>query len=306
MKDQLTIALPVYKRTDFVKAALDSAVNQTVECSILLIDNNSPHHDFKTIVEAYKRPNMEYVRMEETVPQDENFNNCFRLAKTPWVTVLHDDDMLHCQYVEFSQKLIENYGDELGGIIYGTYVGEEEWKDVGQQKELSSDIRKLNPAYFHFRNVPFPGVLVKTNTALKLGGFTNDLHPIADFDFWLRYSKEEQFFFVNQLMSYFRISPTQSTNHLIDAMVNDIYEYRLREIRASRHNNTLALLGMEHARITNLEYFRNTYESIQIPEDIVNQDKMEKARKRMANPLLRKVVERYVRKVSFSAVRPIK
>ena len=54
MKDKLTIALPVYKRTDFVKSALDSAVKQTVPCSILLIDNNSPHDDFKKIVDSYE------------------------------------------------------------------------------------------------------------------------------------------------------------------------------------------------------------------------------------------------------------
>src|SRR6056297_2582685 len=115
MKDVITIALPVYNRTDYVKTALDSAVNQTVECSILLIDNNSPHDDFKKIVDSYKNANIKYVKTEETVPQDENFNNCFRYAETPWVTVLHDDDALHCQYVEFSEKIFKKYGDKAGG-----------------------------------------------------------------------------------------------------------------------------------------------------------------------------------------------
>ena len=161
MFDQLTIALPVYKRTDFVKQALDSAVNQTVPCKIVLIDNNSPHDDFKTIVDSYKNPNITYVKTEETVPQDENFNNCFRYSDSKWVTVLHDDDMLHCQYVEFSKHLIEKHGDALGGIIYQCHVGEAEWSEVGTRKALTGDIRKLNPAYFHFQNIPFPSVLLK-------------------------------------------------------------------------------------------------------------------------------------------------
>jgi glycosyltransferase involved in cell wall biosynthesis len=87
MENQLTIALPVYKRTDFIRKALDSAVNQTVKCRILLIDNNSPHDDFRTIIESYNNPLMKYVKTSETVPQDENFNNCFRYAETPWVTI---------------------------------------------------------------------------------------------------------------------------------------------------------------------------------------------------------------------------
>jgi glycosyltransferase involved in cell wall biosynthesis len=300
MKDQLTIALPVYKRTDFIKSALDSAVNQTVKCSILLIDNNSPHGDFETIVNRYKDADIRYVRTHETVPQDENFNNCFRYTETPWVTVLHDDDMLHVQYVEFCQKILERFGDETGGIIYRTHVAEEEWKEVSTAVELTSDIRRLNPAYFQFHNVPFPGVLVKKDTALELGGFNNDLHPIADFDFWLRYSKREQFFYVNQDMSYFRISPAQSTNHLIEAMVNNIYKYRIAEIRNSRHDNALARLGVEHARNVNLDYFRNTYTSVEMPEEITNRDKMERSRRLLRNSLMKKVIEKYIYSLSFS------
>ena len=94
MEDLLTIALPVYKRTDYIKSALDSAINQTVKCRILLIDNNSPHEEFKKIIDSYNNPLIEYVKTDSTVPQDENFNNCFRYSRTPWVTILHDDQVI--------------------------------------------------------------------------------------------------------------------------------------------------------------------------------------------------------------------
>ena len=102
MEDLLTIAIPVYNRTDYIRKALDSAVNQTVKCRILLIDNHSPHDEFKKILDSYDYPYKKYYRTEETVPQDANFNNCFTQAETPWVTILHDDDMLHCQFVEMA------------------------------------------------------------------------------------------------------------------------------------------------------------------------------------------------------------
>ena len=38
MQDILTIAIPVYKRTDYIRSALNSAVNQSVKCRIILID----------------------------------------------------------------------------------------------------------------------------------------------------------------------------------------------------------------------------------------------------------------------------
>ena len=300
MKDRLTIALPVYKRTDFVRKALESAINQTVECSILLIDNHSPHNEFKEIIESYRNVDIEYVKTEETVPQDENFNNCFRFAKTPWVTVLHDDDMLHFQYVEFCRDIFNRFGEKVGGIIYKNHVGEEEWDEVDKRKKLTDDIRKLNPSYFHFHNIPFPGVLLKKDQALKIGGFNNDLHPIADFDFWYRYSLIENVYYVNQEMAYFRISPTQSTNRLIDSMINNIYEYRLREIRKSKHNNLLAKLGLEYSRMNNIQYFKDTYYEVEMPKRFINEDKMTKASRILKNRVIRKTVEKYMNYLSFS------
>jgi len=74
----------------------------------------------------------------------------------------------------------------------------------------------------------------------------------------------------------------------------------MEEIRNSRHNNALARLGVEYARNVNLDYFRNTYTSVEIPEDIVNRHKMERSRKLLRNSLLRKVVEKYIYALSFS------
>ncbi len=301
MKDQLTIALPVYKRTDFVKSALDSAVNQTVKCSILLIDNNSPHDDFKKIVESYPDADIKYIKTDETVPQDENFNNCFRFAETPWVTVLHDDDMLHCQYVEYCEKVFQKFGEDCGGIVFPSFVSEHEWKDLSTTREMTSDIRILHPAYFHFHTLPFPGILVHKDVAMKLGGFKNGLHPIADFDFWFRYTSEvKKMFYVAQQMAFYRISPSQSTNHLIDAMINKIYTYRLDLIKKSKHNNFLARLGLEHSRIHNIEYFQTTYDNLELPERFVNEKKMIRAKRIIRISLINKIIEKYLSMLSFS------
>lgn len=299
MKEKITIGLPVYKRTDYIRKALDSAVNQTQPCSILLIDNNSPHDDFKTIVDSYKNAHIKYVKTDKTVPQDENFNNCFRYAETPWVTVLHDDDMLHCQYVEYSMKIFERFGDDVGGIAYPSYVGEEEWDEISKTREMTADIRIMNPPFFYFRNIPFPGVLVNKDVAMELGGFNSDLHPIADFDFWYRYTNRMKMFYVNQMMSFYRISPSQSTNHLIDAMINHVYQYRVREIENGKHNNYLCKLALEQARLNNIKYFKDTYDSVEIPE-LVNHKGLRKAEKILKYSIPSKVVRRYANRISYS------
>ena len=303
MKDKLTIALPVYNRTDFVKSALDSAVKQTVPCSILLIDNNSPHDDFKKIVDSYEGIEIKYIKTEETVPQDENFNNCFRYAETPWVTVLHDDDMLHCQFVEFCRNIIEKHGKDVGGVMVPSFVSEEEWSEIYTLKSMSEDIKFVREPYFYFNTVPFPGVLVNKDVALKIGGFNNELFPVADFDFWYRYSREMPMVYIPQPMAFYRISASQSTNSMVTDMINNIYEYRLRLIKNSRKNNLLTRLGLEHARIENIEYFKMTYDRLELPDTFVHNRELKRAKKLLSFAPLRKVVERYKRRISFSPLK---
>jgi len=300
MKEKLTIALPVYKRTDFVKSALDSAVKQTVPCSILLIDNNSPHDEFKQIVDSYEGVDIKYIKTKETVPQDENFNNCFRYAETPWVTVLHDDDMLHCQFVEYCQSLMDKYGEDVGGVMVPSFVGEQEWAEIYTQKEMTDDIRFIREPYFYFNTVPFPGVLVKRDVALKIGGFNNKLFPIADFDFWYRYSREMPMVYIAQPMAFYRISPSQSTNSMVHDMINNIYEYRLRLIKQGKKNNRLTRLGLEHARIENIQYFTETYDNLELPDTFAREREMNRAKKLLSFSPLRKLVVRYKKHISFS------
>lgn len=302
MINELTIALPVYKRTDFVREALDSAINQSVKCTVLLIDNNSPHNDFKEILESYNYPHAKYVRTSETVPQDENFNNCFRYAETPWVTILHDDDILHHQFVEQTQKVLERYGDKVGGLTFRSHVSDVVWDGLNKPVTLTENIRILREPFFIFRHLtPFPGVVLKTKTALDMGGFIDELHPVADFDFWYRYSMKEKMFLVDQTMAYYRISPAQSTNHLIKAMINNLYEYRLGILKKSGYNNPISRLALENSRLTNIDFFKKTYEKIELPETIINEASMIRAEKRLKNRYIRGIISRYEDKISFES-----
>jgi glycosyltransferase involved in cell wall biosynthesis len=299
MQDQYTITFPVYNRTDFFRTALDSAVNQTVKCRILVIDNHSPHDDFKHIVESYNNPLIKYIKTSETVPQDENFNNCIRYCETPWLTILHDDDTLHCQYVELAQKLITEHSD-LGGFAVDCQVGAEEWQGIHEKVVFTEDIKIVAEPYFYFSNLSaFPGVTFCRDIALSLGGFNVDLHPIGDNDFWYRLAKASKVLLVNQKFAYYRVSPSQSTNRLMEAMINEVYKYRLNLIRNGRHNNILTRLALEESRLSNIRYFYSMYDEVQMPPKHYARGWMIFAKIFFFFPGTLKLIYRYKRLISF-------
>jgi glycosyltransferase involved in cell wall biosynthesis len=306
MIDLLTISLPVYKRTEYFRLAIESAINQTVKCRILVVDNNSPHDDFKKIVDSYNNPLIEYIKTSETVPQDENFNNCIRFTKTPWITILHDDDYLHCQFVELAQKILGKYKDTIGGFSVRNHVDSQEWPDVNTKVNLAEDFLVVKPTYFYFKQLtPFPGVVFNRELGLKLNGYNVSLHPIADLDFWRRLSENSTMLYVSQTLAYYRISPNQSTNRLIDDMINNVYRYRLNLIRERKvKNNFLTRLGVEYVRITGIQFFQNQYPHIRITSDYPNYGCLKFTRFLMKLPLFSRFMDWYVNKLCFGPALP--
>jgi hypothetical protein len=203
-----------------------------------------------------------------------------------------------------AQKVYNKFGDDIGGFSVRSFVGEEEWPDVyTKYGKLTDNFRMLNDAYYFFAQLsPFPGVVVKKDVALRLGGFTNKLFPIADFDFWYRYSREERMIMVEETMSYYRISSSQSTVDAFYDMINKIYMYRKELISGSKYNNFMTRLGLEYSRSMNIDYFKKTYPAFNAEDNILDREKLEKVRKILKLPLLKGLVWRYMRFLSYSKI----
>lgn len=93
----LTISMPVYERKAFFREALESALNQTVKCKVIVTDNCSSHDYFEKIC---KEKNVPYYRNDRNIGMAGNFYRGFELSDTKFVMNLQDDDQLSPIYVE--------------------------------------------------------------------------------------------------------------------------------------------------------------------------------------------------------------
>ena len=101
--DILTIAIPVYERVDFFKEALLSALNQTIQVPVIVVDNASAHNEFEKICLLYK-DRVKYYRNERNIGMFANWNKCVSLVDTKYVCILGDDDIMDPHFVEFFMK----------------------------------------------------------------------------------------------------------------------------------------------------------------------------------------------------------
>lgn len=146
--NKLTIAIPVYERTDFFDEALNSAINQNIKCQVLVVDNCSSHNKFGTIC---KRKGIEYHRNASNIGMFPNWNKCFEHSKTDFTLILGDDDVLLPNYVEKFIKALEAYPNI--DLFYADF-------DI-----LNFPSGNINP---HRHTLPF-GYYNKTTDVIKYG-----------------------------------------------------------------------------------------------------------------------------------------
>lgn len=93
----LTLAIPTFNRSEYLEKMLSSIyynISNRQNIEILIVDNCST--DFtKDVVERFKiKHNITYVRNDLNIGPDENFKKCISLAKSKYVWIFGDDDIL--------------------------------------------------------------------------------------------------------------------------------------------------------------------------------------------------------------------
>jgi glycosyltransferase involved in cell wall biosynthesis len=103
--DKITICIPVYNRTEYFQQALESALNQTIKCKVIVVDNGSSTNYFEVTSNKYK---VDYFKNLCNIGMFANWNLCFKLCQSEFVTILGDDDILENTYVEEFKKTLES------------------------------------------------------------------------------------------------------------------------------------------------------------------------------------------------------
>jgi glycosyltransferase involved in cell wall biosynthesis len=221
----ITIAIPVYERFEFFVEALKSATEQTVRCNVIVVDNCSSHNRFKEYIDNLGYDFVRYYRNDKNLGALGNWNSCIKFAATPWVSVLHSDDMLSLYYIEEVTKYMS---DEPGQICFmcGYETGEQ--PHIILQKPKFSFIKrlKIKPSYFAFGNVTaFPGVVFNKNK-LNQASFNEKLDTVSDYDFWYHTAQVKPISLINAKLAYYRVSAGQDSAVSFKKVIEQSYNYK--------------------------------------------------------------------------------
>jgi len=183
----ITIAVTVFDRRQYIEQAVASALAQTAPVRVMVVEDCSPDKDLQSFVRSRFGPRLTYHRNPRRRGLFDNWNACLELCPTPWLCLLHDDDFLAPDFVEAMVELetrIPGKGLYYGRCDYVDATGRTaltppapagpQWQSVD-----AGSVALFNP-------VCFPAELFRADYTCALGGFRPTSRFTGDWDMWFK------------------------------------------------------------------------------------------------------------------------
>lgn len=218
-----SIVIPTSNRSNTLITAIKSAITQSsdIDYEIIVVDNTE---DLETVVEKLnlikqlRYPGIKYYVNEKNIGMAGNFNRCFELAKAPWVAMLHDDDILHKDFLKNLDRCLQRKKSKKIGVIRprkmyfkdDAYLPIDEKKYDGWMTKISrfeTLLRGLGPTAGNTC-----GTVIYRKAFFESGGYNNKLYPSLDHVVGYQIQKlGYSAYHSHDVMGYYRIAINEST-----------------------------------------------------------------------------------------------
>ena len=247
----LSVIIPVYNGAATLASTLKSLIDQGDRAiEILAVDQGSSDGSRTMLEDFSTRLPIRIIDAPNSKNWMENTNIGLQAAAAPLVTMLHQDDVWLPGRVEVMLGLADKYPNAqlwlhpawfmdsenrfLG--TFGPAFGKHERLIKGRDALLSLIVQN---------SIAIPSAIFRRDTALKLGGLSQELWYTADWDFWLKLVAAGPVAWTPQKLAAFRIHENSQTVQGSRDMKD--FESQL-SIPLERHVNSLPTVHVARAK----------------------------------------------------------
>lgn len=230
----ITTIIPTFRRPHLLKRAVHSALNQTfTHVVVAVFDNHSEDETAQIINEIAKQDSrLQYFCHPSTIHPIENFQFGISKVKTPFFSILADDDLLLPKFYETALAMLKKYPSAqffLGSVIdihqNGDLISAEAQHWTTQ--EYYQPPAGIYPIIRHYFN--WIGGLFRTHIAQKT--FLDPRITAIDFDFILRMAAQHPFVFSKTPCAYFVHHPGSFSTRCGLKLIWPGYVYMIENLR---------------------------------------------------------------------------
>ncbi len=202
----ITICIPTYNRANYLKEAIESALNQNYEnYEILIVDDGSTDNT-KEIVESFNSAKIRYTKSEKNLGRPKIRNKLVSLAKGDYLLWLDDDDKLKKDLLLDYVRILQ--ANPEVNIIYGNLLqyNDETGKEI--QKYIPNDYTKSKKEMLRNlilgNGLTFPASLIKKELFEECGYFDEEFLRAQDYELWSRLYEKANFYKLDDIVCYYR------------------------------------------------------------------------------------------------------
>jgi hypothetical protein len=212
---KVSILIPSFNHELFVRQAVQSVLEQTFESiEVIVVDDASTDETVK-IVHGIEDQRLSLFRNPMNRSQHPR-NRALVLARGKYIAFQNSDDVWMPQKLEKQIALMEGDDSIVACFTQTSFIDDESRESDGAWAANAFDVTDrpakdwLRRFFDHGNCLPLPTAVVRRDTLTKIGGFSETLIQLSDFDLWVRLAT----------MGTFRCVPEQLVQLRIDTQRN--------------------------------------------------------------------------------------
>jgi glycosyltransferase involved in cell wall biosynthesis len=236
----ISICIPAYKNTDFLRRLLDSIVIQHYRDFEVIVTDDSPDEAVGQLCAAYASLfTLHYSRNLPALGMPENWNAAVSKATGDWIKIMHDDDWFATEdsMSEYAQAILDHPD---ASFIFSAY------RDVFLAEDRSRDVflpRARYKAFLRDKTILFgknivgpPSVILYRR--LPAVSFDPRVRWLVDIDFYIRYLSTGGPAYINKILINVGLGQEQVTQDC----------FRQRQVEIPENFYLLDKVGYHHLK----------------------------------------------------------
>jgi glycosyltransferase involved in cell wall biosynthesis len=297
---KVSIMIPTYRRPHLLKKAISSALSQDTDIpfEVVVIDNEQDKKfagQVDSIVCNFQNKNLFLYRNQKNLGMFGNWNRCFELARSPWVSILNDDDYLLPWFIQTVESFLKK--NKNVSLIQTKVITELSLK---KKKYIEFRPKKISSKKLLFRRLILGntffgslGVLYSKEDAIKHGGFNSEAFPVSDYLYHLSMLKDGcNALTVNSTCSVYCMQESASQNSAILSEFVIVQDLLLKEARSIFKIRRLLLEIYRRAWVISTCYSMNKAWKTSVNTSYVE----EKTNVRLSKNIVRTTLARIIKK----------
>jgi len=201
----ISVVLPVYNSALYIKDAINSILNQTIQDFEIIIIDDCSADDTLAIIEAYKDARIRIIKKNKNKGLIDSLNIGFEEAKGKYIARMDGDDISLPDRFEKQLEVLENNSDiKVCGCWLQRFGLSDE---VIKHKEHHDEI----VAHLLLSCSMSMGAVMFDRKTFAIYNFDENKKHVEDYDFWARTAWAGKFYNIQEVLYYYRAHNTQIT-----------------------------------------------------------------------------------------------